>query len=83
MIDSPSVNQHKGKSFREVALEDPAYHLRYLSMNANPPQVIRRYANWFDNYSPTRFIAHQEHALDLAGYAGIPTIPSDPCFDEE
>ena len=63
--------QHKGETFLQVATRDPSYHLRYFDMNPDPPIQIQRYADWFGQCSPTRFIAEREHRADLAERAGF------------
>lgn len=48
--DKFSFGKHKGKSFRDIAREDPKYHVRYMSVlkknGRNPPRILLRYISW-------------------------------------
>jgi len=67
--------QHRGQTFWQVAEEDPSYHLRYKDMDDSPNDVLDRYIEWFNQYAPTRFEAHQAHRDIFGMYLGI--VPPD------
>jgi len=48
--DRFSFGQHKGKTFSDIAQEDPKYHVRYMAMmrkkGQKPPRTLLRYIAW-------------------------------------
>jgi hypothetical protein len=44
--------QHTGETFRQVAKDDPSYHLRFKHMRPGPDPVLDRYSAWFDRWGP-------------------------------
>lgn len=75
--------QHRGQTFREIAEQDPSYHLRYKDMDDSPNVVLDRYIAWFDRYGPGPFVAHQSHHADLAYAAGLSCIFNNDDYDSE
>jgi hypothetical protein len=65
-----TFGQHCGRTFREVADEDPSYHLRYRAVNQRPNTVLDRYIRYFDRYGDP-YAAHQGELDALAYHAGI------------
>lgn len=48
-----NFGQHRGCTFREIAVRDPTYHHRYMHMlerrNEEPNGVLSRYIDWFNS----------------------------------
>eukprot|EP01083_Nonionella_stella_P234035 824022_1 len=51
-----NFGKHKGKTFAQIAIDDPEYHSRYMYMlhGEAPLPVLARYISWFEKSSDMR-----------------------------
>ena len=70
-IERFGFGQHRGKSFREIADEDPSYHLRYKAMDDSPNPVLDRYIQWFNRHGPGPHAAHRGLRAEMMLAAGM------------
>lgn len=71
-----TFGMHRGETFRDVAENDPSYHLRFTAVNNSPNEVMVRYIQYF-NVHGDHEAAHQGEMDTLAYHAGIYRHDSD------
>ena len=55
-----NFGKHKGRTFAQIAMDDPEYHTRYMYLHGEAPlPVLARYISWFEKIAICGINLHQ------------------------